>query len=135
MVEALEVVAAVATRADGRILVCRRALGRASAGQWEFPGGKVETGEPPADALRRELREELGVEATIGELLTRDITMVGSLPIDLACYRVSFDSGPPRESSDHDVLRWLEVADLPTVTWALPDLPAVDFLLKGQTRP
>lgn len=48
--------------ADGRILMCQRPEGKAHAGLWEFPGGKIETGETPEDAIVRELREELGVE-------------------------------------------------------------------------
>ncbi len=95
----------------------------------------MEIGEPPAEALRRELREELGVEATVGSLLTRDVTTVGALLIDLACYWVSFDSGSPRESSDHDAMQWLEVEDLPTLAWALPDVPAVNILVSGQASP
>lgn len=48
--------------ADGRILMCQRPEGKAHAGLWEFPGGKIETGETPEDAIVRELREELGLE-------------------------------------------------------------------------
>ena len=58
----VEVVAAVILRADGAFLLARRPPGKVYAGWWEFPGGKVETGELPAHALERELREELGIE-------------------------------------------------------------------------
>src|SRR6476469_3795091 len=56
------VVAAALVDAEGRVLLQRRAPGRAMAGLWEFPGGKVEIGERPEAALARELREELGIE-------------------------------------------------------------------------
>jgi 8-oxo-dGTP diphosphatase len=59
----LTVVAAALVDADGRVLLQQRAPGRAMAGLWEFPGGKVEPGELPEAALVRELREELGIEA------------------------------------------------------------------------
>jgi hypothetical protein len=58
----LTVVAAALVAPDGRILLQQRAQGRAMAGLWEFPGGKVEEGETPEAALVRELREELGIE-------------------------------------------------------------------------
>ncbi len=58
-------VAAVAlVDADGRVLIARRPEGKSMAGLWEFPGGKIEAGERPEDALIRELREELGIEVT-----------------------------------------------------------------------
>jgi 8-oxo-dGTP diphosphatase len=66
----LTVVAALILR-DAKILVCQRRRDDTHSLQWEFPGGKVEPGETPKDALARELREELGVEATIGRELFR----------------------------------------------------------------
>lgn len=62
----VEVVAAVVER-DGRYLITRRPEGTHLAGLWEFPGGKLLPGEKPEDALRRELKEELGVGAAVGE--------------------------------------------------------------------
>jgi len=60
--ETLLVVAAALVDADGRVLIARRPPGKAMAGLWEFPGGKVQDGETPEAALIRELREELGVD-------------------------------------------------------------------------
>jgi 8-oxo-dGTP diphosphatase len=57
---------------SGRVLLTQRKSGSHLEGKWEFPGGKVESGEDPREALRRELREELGIEATVGEIL--DVT-------------------------------------------------------------
>lgn len=54
---------------DGKVLLSRRKTGTHLAGMWEFPGGKVEPGEDPRDALVRELREELGIDAVAGEIL------------------------------------------------------------------
>jgi len=134
-VDTIEVVAAVAVRGDGTILACRRAAGRASAGLWEFPGGKVEHGESASDALEREIREELGVEGVVGDLVTRDVTLVGGVMIDLACYRMSFTTAEPSGSTDHDALRWVTPAELSTLNWAPPDLPAVSLLRGDQPRP
>jgi 8-oxo-dGTP diphosphatase len=120
-VDTIEVVAAVAIRGDGTILACRRAAGRASAGLWEFPGGKVEHGESASDALEREIREELGVEGVVGDLITRDVTL--------------FTTAEPSGSTDHDALRWVPPAELLTLNWAPPDLPAVSLLRGDQPRP
>lgn len=133
--QTIEVVAAVLTRADGKILICRRAVGRASAGMWEFPGGKVEEGEDARDALRRELREELAIEGEIGDLITRDTTAVGDLLIDLACYRTALIGDEPLRSTDHDEMRWTSPEHLNGLHWALPDLKAVAALRQGQSSP
>ncbi|TIH29289.1 NUDIX domain-containing protein [Subtercola vilae] len=64
------VVGAVITYAE-KVLCCRRAPGKASAGLWEFPGGKVEAGETPEQALAREIQEEVGVPILVGDLVLR----------------------------------------------------------------
>src|SRR3546814_17306244 len=58
----IEVAAGCLVDADGRVLIAQRPVGKIAAGQWEFPGGKIETGESAHDALVRELREEIGIE-------------------------------------------------------------------------
>ena len=69
----VEVVAAVLMRDDGRFLLGQRPAGKVHSGYWEFPGGKIERGEAPTAALRRELSEELGIEVTRAwPWLTRD---------------------------------------------------------------
>ena len=111
------VVAALIER-NGRILICRRRGDQDHAGKWEFPGGKVETGEEPRDALVRELREELAIEAAIGGEVTRyEYAYPGRNPIRLLFYRVGEFSGEP------DYEHFAETA------WAQPAaLPEYDFL-------
>jgi 8-oxo-dGTP diphosphatase len=66
------IVSAAVLIEGGRVLLTQRRVGTHLAGAWEFPGGKVEAGEDPRDALRRELREEVGIEARVGEIV--DVT-------------------------------------------------------------
>ena len=111
------VTAAVIER-GGRVLICRRRLDQDHPGKWEFPGGKLEPGEQPAESLRRELREELGIEAAIGPEITRyEYRYAGRKPIRLVFFRVTAFAGEP------DYSQFGEVA------WAPPtDLPGYDFL-------
>ena len=128
MVSPIVVVGAVFER-DGRVLACRRAPGKTDAGLWEFPGGKVEPGETHEDALAREIREELGVEVTVGALINRSTTLSGTKSIDLATFVVTPASGFPTESSDHDELCWVARSELSSLDWATPDRPTVAALL------
>ena len=90
------VVAAVIER-DGRILICQRRRGQAHELKWEFPGGKLEPAESPEDALRRELREELAIEAQPDNEITRyEYAYPGRPPILLIFFRVTRFSGEPQ---------------------------------------
>lgn len=128
MGDVLHVVAAV-IRADGRILVCRRRPEKAAGGLWEFPGGKVEKGESPEDALRREIAEELAVDIRVLGSLTTNDTIVDDLIIRLSCYRATLQGSSPTSSTDHDRLKWVSVDEMNELDWAEPDLPAVELLI------
>ncbi|MGK9148415.1 (deoxy)nucleoside triphosphate pyrophosphohydrolase [Plantibacter flavus] len=130
MARVVRVVAGVATDGEA-VLACRRSPERSSGGKWEFPGGKIEADETPEVALRRELREELDAETSVGALLDRSVVAVGGLTIDLACYAVSFERGTPTRSTDHDELRWVHRSELTGLDWAEPDLPMVRLLTAG----
>lgn len=123
MSEPIDVVAAVIEH-EGLFLACRRAPGKAAAGKWEFPGGKVEPGESPDEALVREIREELGVGIHVTAHLTTDVTG----RIRLLCLRARLDDGHPEASTDHDELRWVGPGELSGLEWAEADLPAVRMI-------
>ncbi len=120
----MNVVAGVFTDGD-MVLACRRRDDRSFAGCWEFPGGKQEPDEAAEEALEREIAEELGVEIEVGELLNRSTTMVGGMPITLACYFVRAVGSAPLVSTDHDLVSWFPRRGLIWLPWAAPDLPAV----------
>ncbi|UUT34504.1 (deoxy)nucleoside triphosphate pyrophosphohydrolase [Microbacterium elymi] len=126
----LDVVAAVIVDGD-RILACRRREGKADAGRWEFPGGKVEPGESPAEALVREVREELGIDIRIGEVLRTDVTDAAGRSIRLTCLAATLSGERPTDSTDHDRMEWVRPAELSALDWAEPDLPMVRELSGG----
>lgn len=108
----------------GRVLAAQRPVGKAHAGLWELPGGKVEAGETDHDALIRELREELGIEvevrAPLGTSANERLTLVA--------YLVTISVGRP-VAYEHADLRWLSVVDLWTVPWADADTDLVRALV------
>ena len=123
--ELLDVVAAVIC-SDGYVFAARRIAGLASGGLWEFPGGKVEAGESQKEALIREIREELDVPISVGELLIE--VESHDAGIRLICYRATLDGSRPRWSSDHDELGWFKPPELVGLDWAPADLPAVALI-------
>lgn len=101
----VQVVAGILER-NGKILIGQRQPGQSHPLQWEFPGGKVEPGERPEQALRRELEEELGITEAAGEEITRyHFTYPGRNPIELVFFRVTSFRGEPRNLIFHD-FRW-----------------------------
>ena len=122
----VEVVGAALLRDDPvRVLASRRTGPAALAGLWEFAGGKVESGETDEQALLRELREELGCEAVIGDRLGPDL-MIGTTAV-LRVYLARLVSGEP-QLVDHDEHRWLGAAELDDVAWLPVDAPLVELL-------
>lgn len=101
----LNVVAGILER-NGKILICRRRPDQSHALQWEFPGGKVEPGESPEDALVRELSEELGIEAGVGpRIASYEYAYPGKQPILLHFFHVDSYRGEPRNLIFHE-MRW-----------------------------
>lgn len=114
----VEVAAAVIQRADGAFLLARRPAGKPYAGYWEFPGGKVEPGEPPAHALARELHEELGIEPrTAYPWITREYTYPHAA-VRLNFFRVTAWRGEPHPREEQ-VIAWQRL-DAPLVAPMLP---------------
>ena len=127
----LHVVAGVLRDAQGRVLLARRPAGKADAGLWEFPGGKVEHGEAPLDALRRELQEELGVRVREGDALIR--VPVAS-PADAAPIRLHLDTWTIRAfdgdpvAHEHDAFAWVALEALDHYPMPPADRPVVAAL-------
>ncbi|MCB9686875.1 MAG: 5-formyltetrahydrofolate cyclo-ligase [Alphaproteobacteria bacterium] len=113
---------------DGRVYAVRRGAGKARAGLWELPGGKVEPGEDDHTSLVRELFEELGIRARVTGPLGRAIHAYDDVTVQLEGLLVH--SGDTPRLTEHDDARWLSAAELDDVGWAPADIPLI-AALKG----
>jgi 8-oxo-dGTP diphosphatase len=115
----------------GKILIARRKKGMPMEGLWEFPGGKLERGETHEACLKRELKEELNIEAEIGELIGsgRHGYKHGSI-IELLVYRAFYVSGEFR-LIDHDELRWVSPSDLGSYDFPEADRPVIEKIMEN----
>lgn len=124
----LHVVAAVFV-VDSKVLACRRAPHKAAAGQWEFPGGKVESGEDPYNALVREIKEELGLDCETIRTFDVSDTSAAIQTIRLETILCKLQINQKLESNDHDDFAWVSASESKKLNWASPDLPALNRLI------
>ena len=125
------VVAALIVK-DGKVLVCQRTRHQTMPLKWEFPGGKIEEGEQPRDALRRELDEELGITATIGDEVARirhEYPNGGM--VELRFYIVREHKGEIENRIFRDI-QWSERKDLLSYDFLEADLTLVNDLVAGK---
>jgi 8-oxo-dGTP diphosphatase len=122
----INVVGAVIAR-DGLILCAQRGPRGALGGMWEFPGGKIEPGESPRDALVREIDEELRCEVVVGQEVTTTTYIYDFGTVTLTTFWCELVSGTPT-LTEHAEVRWLPPAELHGIEWAPADLPAVEIV-------
>jgi len=113
-----------------RLLSARRRNPQQLAGRWEFPGGKVDPGETPVEALHRELREELGIEVALGREVIGpdDGAWRLSERYTMRLWLAVVASGQPEPLVEHDELRWLEPGAWLSVPWLDVDVRIVEAL-------
>jgi len=119
----IRVVGAVVLR-DGLVLCAQRGPEGNLAGQWEFPGGKIEPGESPQAALEREIREELDCTVEVGSEITTTAYEYDFGIVTLTKFYCRLVAGTPT-LTEHVALKWLRPEELDTITWAPADIPAV----------
>jgi 8-oxo-dGTP diphosphatase len=125
-------VAAGILKQDGRILICQRKRGGAFPLQWEFPGGKVEAGEDAQSCLKRELQEELAIEAEIGpEVAVFQYTYPNGFEVNLVFLRVSSYTGEMANQAFEQTL-WVEPRDLLGYDFLEADRVLVARLARGE---
>lgn len=119
----LQVTCAIIER-QGLVLAAQRSLVMSHPGKWEFPGGKIVSGESPAEGLRREIREELRLELNIGRQLPPHTHHYPVLTVTLYPFVCTIIAGEP-VLHEHLAIIWLPPAELPCLDWAEADLPVL----------
>lgn len=125
----IEVVAAIIHDAEGRIFATQRGYGDMKDG-WEFPGGKMEPGESPEDALKREILEELETRIQVERLVTTIEYDYPKFHLKMHCFFCSIESGQ-LTLKEHEAARWLRLSDIYSVDWLPADKIVVDCLVKS----
>jgi 8-oxo-dGTP diphosphatase len=124
----VRVVAALLERSDGRVLITQRRPQAFMPLKWEFPGGKVEPNETDHDALKRELREELGIEVEVGEHFMSMLHEYPEFEIDFNVYRCTLCSGSLQALGVLD-FRWVAISQLEAFEFPPADMPTVKTLI------
>lgn len=122
----IAVVAGLIVR-DGYLLAARRPGGKHMAGRWEFPGGKLDRGESPEQALFRELREELDVSVTVGRIYHAQAHSYPEKDVLILFYPCRLLEGEPRAVEEAEV-RWIKPEQIGDFDWAEADRPVAERL-------
>jgi 8-oxo-dGTP diphosphatase len=124
----IEVVAAI-IRKEGKIFATQRGYGEWKD-WWEFPGGKMEPGETPEEALKREIREELSTEICVDELLCTVEYDYPKFALTLHCYLCSLVT-EALHLNEHEAAKWLAKDELGSVKWLPADVKVVEMLMNN----
>ena len=124
----IEVVAAIIVK-DHKVFATQRGYGEWKD-FWEFPGGKIDAGETPEEALRREIKEELDTEIAVGELFTTIDYDYPTFHITMHCYLCTIENGS-LTLLEHEAAKWLSLDQLDSVIWLPADLLVIAELQKS----
>lgn len=128
----IEVVAAVIVDVEGRIFATQRGYGDWKD-WWEFPGGKIEPGETPQEALRREIREELDADIEVGELLRTIDYEYPAFHLTMHCFKCRLSDGH-LTLLEHEAAKWLTPSALHSVRWLPADEEIIEELTNAKIR-
>lgn len=129
----VDVAAAVIENREGRILIARRKPEISLGGYWEFPGGKIESGETPAECAARELREEMDVHIETGDVFAESVYDYGDKVVRLVAVRAVLLGGH-MQLHDHDEIRWVSVGEMEDYLFAPADEEIVSLLRAEHER-
>ena len=117
---------------NNKILIGLRAEGDSGAGMWEFPGGKIELNESSESAIKRELREELDIEATVNQKIMKYSHRFKNTIYEISFFEINKFTGSIKKNV-HDDLQWIEIASLKKYRFISGDLLLIDRILANPT--
>lgn len=112
---------------NGKILIAQRAENQKLAGKWEFPGGKVESGETPEECLKREINEEFGIDIKVNDFFGESIYQYDTETIKLIAYKAQWIDGEYKLTA-HSQIKWIESYELENYDFAPADIPFIKKL-------
>ncbi|MBS4202162.1 (deoxy)nucleoside triphosphate pyrophosphohydrolase [Bacillus sp. FJAT-49732] len=118
---------------NGKILCAQRGASKILPLKWEFPGGKIEKGETPQDALKREIKEEMHCEIEVGEQMEHTVYEYHFGIVHLTTYICKLIDGKPK-LTEHVAIQWLLPDELQTLDWAPADIPTIKKLISLATH-
>lgn len=122
---------AIGSPREDLYLISQRPSGTHLAGAWEFPGGKVESGEDPADTLARELKEELGIEVEVGDIFAVGQHTYPERDVILLVYDARHVGGEPQRLEVAD-FRWMTAAEVAKLPLPPADRPVVERIVRDR---
>ncbi|MBN3387387.1 (deoxy)nucleoside triphosphate pyrophosphohydrolase [Clostridium botulinum] len=129
MKKLIKVVGAIIENENNEILCALRSTKMSLPNLWEFPGGKIEKGESLADAIVREIREDLDCTISFIDVFNENTHEYDKFIVNLTIARCKLMEGKPT-ANEHDKLIWLSKENLISLNWAPADIPAVEQLVK-----
>ena len=126
---AAAIIKAVNEKGEEVIFATQRGYGELKGG-WEFPGGKIEKGETPQEALKREIMEELETEITVGELIDTIEFDYPTFHLSMDCFWAEIVSGD-LVLKEHEAAKWLTKGELDTVAWLPADITLIDKIRRS----
>lgn len=112
----------------GKILCAQRGRNMSLPLLWEFPGGKIEAGESPKEALQREIKEEILCKIEVGEQVEHTVYEYDFGIVNLTTFECKLIEGRPI-LTEHESIKWSEPQELPLLDWAPADIPAINKLV------
>lgn len=126
----IEVTAAILIK-DDKFLIAQRKANNKLPNKWEFPGGKVENDETPEQCLKREMKEEFGIDVSVGEFLAESVYDYDHISIKLLAYRTFWDDGEIRIKA-HQSIGWVTTDEIEHYDFAPADIPFVEKIRRGE---
>jgi 8-oxo-dGTP diphosphatase len=125
----MQLVTIAIIKKDEKFLIAKRKVGGVVGGKWEFPGGKIEYNESPQECLKRELKEELNIDAVVGEFFDQQLHRYKTGILKILAYSVNQLEGE-LVLSEHDEVRWVEAWEMGNFDFTGNNKPLVEKLLR-----